>query len=398
MSEQPRKPVRQDYILRVRYSNTLPPPPFEPKLLKLPMSLSQYTSVSYLSTLIQEQPMKLELDKELGMPLDLSLLPGLFEGDESVLFAPSEPVELDPKDKALLKGPSDTYSGKPMADSAFLRRTQYISSEITQTNKAKQQEAERAKKIKAALKIELDPVEQLAAVEKTFETVAQPLSELKHPAKRGLKAVEAWNVLPNFECYEHQYVNAKFPSNPAPRTKSNTVAEDEDPRLEVSCMVPRIVDDTIDAPDNDYISYFITDHETALSLKRKNMDGDGAGHQSRYKFVREYDAKKDDGAAEWAITFAGDTAHYLELGSRMNMRGRRRGTQVTQTNEVIEMTLRAPEAEDEKAEQGDALADFGKDLADKVIEESHAELDSPKPLDDADDREDYPGVVSYNPS
>lgn len=398
MSGQHRKPVRQDYILRVRYSNTLPPPPFEPKLLKLPMSLSRFTHASYLSTLVQEQPVKIELDKELGMPIDLSIIPGLFEGDESALYAPIEPVELDAKDRALLKGPSDTHSGKPMGDSAFLRRTQYISSEITQTNKAKQQEAERAKRIKAALKVELDPREQLAAVEKTFETANQPISELKHPAKRGLKAVQAWSVLPNFDSFEHQYVNAKFPSNPAPRTKSNTVAEDEDPRLEVACMVPRIVDDTIDAPDNDYISYFITDHESALSLKRKNLEGEGVGHQSRYKFVREYDAKKDDGAAEWAITFQGDAAHYLELGSRMNMRGRRRGTQVTQSNEVIEMTMRAIEADDEKPEQSDALADFGKDLADKVIEETHAELPSPRPLDDADDLDEYPGVVTYNPS
>lgn len=394
MADQQRKPVRQDYILRVRYSNTLPPPPFEPKMLKLPMSLSKYTSASYLSTLIQEQPIKMELDAELGMPIDLSLIPGIFEGDESVMYPPTEPIALDPKDQALLKGPNDMQVGKPMADSAFLRRTQYISSEITLSNKAKQQEAERARAIKESLKVELAPIEQLAAVEKTFEAVRQPLSELRHPAKRGLKAVNSWAVLPNFACFDHQYINAKFPSNPAPRTKSNSAAEDEDPRLEVSCMVPRIVDETIEAPDNDYIAYFITDVETAQSLKRKNVEGGGAGDVSRYKFVREYDAKKDDGAAEWAITFKDNVAEYLELGARMNMRGRRRGTQVTQATEVIELTLRDV-VEDEKDDESNGLEEFGRDLADRVIK--NTEAGSPVPVEEKEGLDDYPGVVSYPP-
>lgn len=340
--------------------------------------------------------MKVEIDAELGMPIDLSLIPGIFEGDESAMHPPSVPIELDARDHALLKGPNDLQAGKAMTDSAFLRRTQYISSEITLSNKAKQQEAERARTIKQSLKVELDPVEQLAAVERTFEAVQQPLSDLRHPAKRGLKATESWAVLPNFECFDQQYLNAKFPSNPAPRTKSNTMASDEDPRLEVSCMVPRIVDDTIEAPDNDYIAYFITDEESAVSLKRKNMDGDEEGEVSRYKFVREYDAKKDDGAAEWAITFNDDIAQYLELGSRMNMRGRRRGTQVTQTNEVIEMTLRAFD-EDEKAEQSQRLANFGRDMADVMIDEGEPESGDPVPVEEKEGLDEYPGVVSYPP-
>lgn len=282
----------------------------------------------------------MEIDSELGMPIDLSLIPGIFEGDESALYAPRELEKLDPKDQALMKTTGDGQSAKLMTESAFLRRTQYISSEIATTSKAKQIEADRAKRIKDALKIELDPAEQLLAVEKTFDMAQRPLSELKHPAKRGLKAVESWTIMPNFDMYEQSYVNAKFPSNPAPKTKSNTVVNDEDARLEVACMVPRIVDDTIDTPDNDYISYFITDEDTAREMKMKNETPGSAGHVSRYKFVREYDAKKDDGSAEWAFVFNQGSAQYTELGSRMNMRGRRRGTQVTQTNEVIELTLR----------------------------------------------------------
>lgn len=360
--------MRQDYILRVRYQNTLPPPPFEPKVLKLPVSLSQFTSASYLSTLIQEQPHKVEIDAELGMPIDLSLVPGLYEGDESLLFAPANPTALDPDDQALMKGTTEGQGAKLATESAFLRRTQYISSELTSTSKTKQQEADRAKKIKDALNVELDPAEQLLAVEKTFTTAHRSLSELRHPAKRGLKAVQSWTVLPNFELYDQQYVNAKFPSNPAPKTKSNTTAEDQDPRLEVACMIPRIVGDTIDAPENDYIAYFITDEETAKELKAKNTSGDGAGSTSKYTFVREYDAKKDDVAGEWAIVFNDNVAQYMELGARMNMRGRRRGAQVTSANEVVEIELRDLNDE-EKAERASRINAYAREPV-VVAEES----------------------------
>lgn len=336
-----RKPVRQDYILRVRYQNTLPPPPFEPKLLKLPISLSQFTSASYLSTLIQEQPQKVDIDAELGMPIDLTLIPGIYEGDETLMYPPAIPEKLDPKDQALLKGTTDGQGAKLAAESAFLRRTQYISSELATSSKKKQLEADRVRRMKDALKVELDPAEQLLAIEKTFETARCPLSDLKHPAKRGLKAMQSWTVMPDSERFDQQCVNAKFPSNPAPRTKSNAAAEDEDPRLQVCCMIPRIVDDTIDAPENDYIAYFMTDEKTAKDLDHHNTTGEGDGNVSRYRFVREYDAKQDEVAAEWVIKFQEEDAVYMELGARMNMRGRRRGTQVTSANEVVELTLRS---------------------------------------------------------
>lgn len=76
----------QDYIARIRYSNTLPPPPGLPKLLDIPdpsLSSGQYTAASYASRLIREQPLNIEADAELGMPLNLIGLPGVFEGDES---------------------------------------------------------------------------------------------------------------------------------------------------------------------------------------------------------------------------------------------------------------------------------------------------------------------------
>jgi len=84
MSAPPRS-YHQDYIAKVRYSNQLPPPPDPPKLLDIPgtgLAGGQYTSAGYASRLAREQPLNIEADAELGMPIDLVGIPGVFDGDE----------------------------------------------------------------------------------------------------------------------------------------------------------------------------------------------------------------------------------------------------------------------------------------------------------------------------
>lgn len=86
--------IHQDYIARIRYSNALPPPPNPPKLLDIPntgLASGQYTTPGFASRLARDQPLNIEADAELGMPLDLVGMPGIFDGDEScklpILFA-----------------------------------------------------------------------------------------------------------------------------------------------------------------------------------------------------------------------------------------------------------------------------------------------------------------------
>ncbi len=87
MSSAQRPPgvVHQDYIARIRYSNALPSPPNPPKLLDIPgtgLAGGQYTSAGYASKLAREQPLNIEADAELGMPIDMIGVPGIFNGDE----------------------------------------------------------------------------------------------------------------------------------------------------------------------------------------------------------------------------------------------------------------------------------------------------------------------------
>lgn len=82
--------VHQDFIARIRYSNALPPPPNPPKLLDIPntgLASGQYTTPGFASRLAREQPLNIEADAELGMPLDLVGMPGVFDGDERCRFS-----------------------------------------------------------------------------------------------------------------------------------------------------------------------------------------------------------------------------------------------------------------------------------------------------------------------
>lgn len=90
--------VNQDYIARIRYSNALPPPPNPPKLLDIPntgLSSGQYTNPGFASRLAREQPLNIEADAELGMPIDLVGMPGIFDGDESCQYTAYTPQEVN---------------------------------------------------------------------------------------------------------------------------------------------------------------------------------------------------------------------------------------------------------------------------------------------------------------
>ncbi|KAI7083000.1 hypothetical protein KC317_g16712, partial [Hortaea werneckii] len=124
-SQRPERVVHQDYIARIRYSNALPPPPHPPKLLEIPgtgLAGGEYTSAAYASKLAREQPLNIEADAELGMPIDLIGVPGIFEGDNRAIFTSETPQPIDPKDKQLLKPLAALGKGNALgAPVSFLR-------------------------------------------------------------------------------------------------------------------------------------------------------------------------------------------------------------------------------------------------------------------------------------
>ncbi|ODV63003.1 uncharacterized protein ASCRUDRAFT_68794 [Ascoidea rubescens DSM 1968] len=173
--------ARQDYIARIRYQNDLPPPPCPPKLIKydnnpdILSSKSLINSNHLLSNLFRKNPFNdlIPFDSNLGMPLDVSALPGIFDGsnipqnfinplNDSTKFPSLYPlfqvneqdiinknnnagnnendfsfdynnnnnstIPLHPNDKLLLRDPNLLSNQNKAIDNpvSFLRRTEYV--------------------------------------------------------------------------------------------------------------------------------------------------------------------------------------------------------------------------------------------------------------------------------
>jgi hypothetical protein len=71
-----------DLLVRVRYMNPLPPPPFPPKLFQIPSDINRLGEPSYLSHLATSAPLPMLVDSEMGMPLDLNEFEGVWDGND----------------------------------------------------------------------------------------------------------------------------------------------------------------------------------------------------------------------------------------------------------------------------------------------------------------------------
>ncbi|KAK3902662.1 RNA polymerase II-associated protein 1 [Staphylotrichum tortipilum] len=224
--------IHQDYIARVRYSNALPPPPNPPKLLDIPntgLASGQYTAPAFASRLAREQPLNIEADAELGMPLDLVGMPGVFDGDESSIQAPAQAPPVHPHDRLLLR-PLSTLGKPKIGDTAvsFLRRTEYISSVQAKPKPSDHVflKSSSANPLKRPEKRKASPEPDRGTpawikrrIEKSFAIAAANLADrarVKHPSKRGLRVVDAFPVLPDLDAFPDSgaYVTVKFATNP----------------------------------------------------------------------------------------------------------------------------------------------------------------------------------------
>ncbi|KAL9073688.1 MAG: hypothetical protein Q9161_002726 [Pseudevernia consocians] len=286
----------QDYIARIRYENALPPPPGAPKLLNIPAEgLKYYTSAAFSSRLARQQPLNIEADAELGMPIDLVGMPGIFDGDESSIQAPLATPPVHPRDKNLLRPLAEL--GKPAFNPAgysFLRRTEYISSDAKARaeananavkNSGKPPPTSKARKPIDASKE--DPVNILRSTVKGFD-LANPedaytgpdtttnirgttptTAELdawkrpKHPSKPDVKFLDAYPLKPDPDAVTDSgaYMITKFAGNPTP------VTEARDIRMDVGILYPREL-----APDTYNYEFFLPHNEVATQNVIRKLD------------------------------------------------------------------------------------------------------------------------------
>ncbi|KAI1644549.1 Paf1-domain-containing protein [Daldinia loculata] len=353
--------VHQDFIARIRFSNALPPPPNPPKLLDIPntgLSSGQYTAPGFASRLAREQPLNIEADAELGMPLDLVGMPGIFDGDESSIQAPTQPPQIHPHDRALLRGPGSLGHPKPAeANVSFLRRTEYISSVTTKRHdggalRSNNPAPKRPLKRPSPERDVDSPAHIKKKIDQGFAVAAANLkdkSRVKHPSKRNVKLVDAYPLVPDLEAFPDSgaYVTFKFTHNPLPATrvydkrllngilKPISKTEAEDAAFAMAMQAHERDPQHVPKPQNlmDY-DFFLNDNLDASERFRQKFDIENPDHDDDSLYTHKSNGKPN---FLFPRVRTYETAQELELNNQ------------TKYDEEVVLAFNDDEAIDQKA-------------------------------------------------
>ncbi|CDO68390.1 hypothetical protein BN946_scf184815.g37 [Trametes cinnabarina] len=409
------KKSKLDLLIRVRYSNPLPPPPCPPKLLDIPTDPKRYARPEFLDEIAASMPLPMVVDGELGMPLDLSQWDCLWEenGDDSELNPdPSRAPKLDPKDQFLLGDPATTAapflgastpgSSTPLAmpHVAWLRKTEYLSREGTSR-------ASLSQDLKQAHDntIDISRDAQLRDIEASFAAIENSdLATLRHPTKPELTAVEAFDIYPDAEIWANAYDLFRFSERPGDRP-----LDVEDPRLDCAVLRP------MEADGDHFLAYYLTkEDEDAVEFKRNRLahspDDPPEEEPTLFHFVRDYETVKieqevpnefllvlDDGGvqdenADQKQRSRPKGAYYKNIERKMLLKKKRVNTYESYGDkwDVIRLT-HTPMSAEEAQEREDALAE----VVDPhyPLSRADADVDAEGEVDDS-----APGVNGYGGS
>ncbi|KIJ20686.1 hypothetical protein PAXINDRAFT_66143 [Paxillus involutus ATCC 200175] len=344
-----------DLLVRVRYSNPLPPPPCPPKLLDIPTNSTRYARPGFLNVIANDTPLPMIVDAECGMPLDLGRWECLWDedADDSALNPdPHNLPQLDPKDRFLLGDPSansTTYtngvapasasgSSTPLpAHVSWLRKTEYLSREGVQRSSSLQEMKPLPQHI------DISRPAQLRDIEASFAACNDPsqfdLSALRHPNKPNVTAIESYEIYPDADIWANAYDLFRFSERPGERP-----VDVEDPRLECAILRP------MESDGDHFLAYYLTkDDESALEFKERRRDGappepDEERKTTTFHFVRDYETVKieqevpnefllviDDGDTQSNVSGGGEErakgAYYKNIERKMTLKKKRTNTQ-----------------------------------------------------------------------
>jgi len=309
-----------DLVCRVKYCNTLPDIPFDPKFILYPFDTNRF--IQYNATSL-EKNYKYELlaEHDLGITIDLI---------NPQAYASTSSSELHPDDEKLLEedvhAPQDTKrSARHAIPVSWLRRTEYISTEATrfQPTTMDKVEAKVGFSIKKTFKEDnfyLDHDSQIRAIEKTFEDAKKPIE--KHYSKPGVTAVEVLPILPDFNLWKYPCAQVIFDADPAPAGRSVPVQLEE--------MSQAMIRGVMDETGEQFVAYFLPTQET---LEKRATDlSEGIDYNDSeeydYKMARQYHwnvkSKASKGYEEnYFFVFRNNQVLYNELETRVRLTKRR---------------------------------------------------------------------------
>ncbi|GEQ68678.1 hypothetical protein JCM33374_g2346 [Metschnikowia sp. JCM 33374] len=276
----PQKPVRQDYIAKVRYINNLPPPPLNPKFLKYnvtekftPKQESEYL----LSSLFRKENFNhyiAQVDDEYGMSLNPLQVAGFVDGSKKDALSTNNNVALHSKDRALLRDAGVGKINKSEPGVSFLRRTEYIA-ERSSANRPEEKSSVTSREKKSD---KVDADSQLQAVEQTFDDAQKSLTEftnLRHPRKTRLRAVSTFPLLPDTSAMDTKYMAVKFAGSASMLRELDAAKSREKAKFDaafhadaLACAIYR----PITSEDGEWVSFYQMKDKAAVAELRQKLD------------------------------------------------------------------------------------------------------------------------------
>ncbi|CAJ1065226.1 RNA polymerase II-associated factor 1 homolog isoform X1 [Xyrichtys novacula] len=396
-------PERSGVVCRVKYCNSLPDIPFDPKFITYPFD--QHRFVQYKATSLEKQHKhELLTEPDLGVTIDL-INPDTYRIDPNIL--------LDPADEKLLEediqAPSSSKRSQQHAKVVpWMRKTEYISTEFNRYGVSNEKvEVKIGVSVKQQFteeEIYKDRDSQISAIEKTFEDAQKSITQ--HYSKPRVTPVEVLPVFPDFKMWINPCAQVIFDSDPAPKDMSGPAG--------VEMMSQAMIRGMMDEEGNQFVAYFLPNEDTIRKRKRDFEEGMDYMPEDLYdyKIAREYNWNVKNKASKgyeenyFFIFRDGDGVYYNELETRVRLSKRRAkaGAQST-TNAVLvckhrdmnEKELEAQEArkaqlENHEPEDEEEDMDLDKDLQDSGDEKdkgsgSEAENSGSESEGEDDDRE-----------
>ncbi|XP_014677153.1 PREDICTED: RNA polymerase II-associated factor 1 homolog [Priapulus caudatus] len=310
---------RSDLVVRVKYCNTLPDIPFDPKFITYPFESNRF--VQYNPTSL-ERNYKHDLltEHDLGVNIDL-IDPDTYKVDYNDV--------LDPADEKLLEEdvatPQDSKRSRQHSKTvSWMRKTEYISTEYNRfTPSAEKAEAKIGYSVRKKFKEDdmyKDRESQLQAIDKSFEQANEPIA--KHYSKPGVTPVEVLPLFPDFNGWIHPCAQVIFDRDPAPQGISQPAQLEE--------MSQALIRGMMDEEGNQFVAYFLPTEETLKKRKRDQEESIEYNDEEVYDYTiaRSYNwtvkNKASRGYEEnYVIIFHKDSVSYNELETKVCLSKRR---------------------------------------------------------------------------
>ncbi|XP_074872265.1 RNA polymerase II-associated factor 1 homolog [Carettochelys insculpta] len=313
-------PERSGVVCRVKYCNSLPDIPFDPKFITYPFDQNRF--VQYKATSLEKQHKHdLLTEPDLGVTIDL-INPDTYRIDPNVLLDPADEKLLEEEIQAPTSSKRSQQHAKVVP---WMRKTEYISTEFNRYGVSNEKpEVKIGVSVKQQFteeEIYKDRDSQIAAIEKTFEDAQKSISQ--HYSKPRVTPMEVMPVFPDFKMWINPCAQVIFDSDPAPKDTSGAAA--------LEMMSQAMIRGMMDEEGNQFVAYFLPVEETMRKRKRdQEEDMDYAPEEVYdYKIAREYNWNVKNKASKgyeenyFFIFREGDGVYYNELETRVRLSKRR---------------------------------------------------------------------------